>query len=157
MARKIGCIGKCTFGLSLDDLSRITQNIDQTLKDPVGRKILRKYLTQGGRRDDLKCLEFYENSSSVVSREESAVCSTNRPSEDFVNAFDTVMYEAADLNEISEITLALLERFGEARDSRQRDVMLDVIRDAMTSASDHLRKSHSAFSRYAQQPCPRNK
>lgn len=67
------------------------------------------------------------------------------------------MYEAADLNAISELTLALLERFGEARNSQQRDTMIDVLRDAMTSASDHLRKSHTAFSRYAQQPCPRNK
>lgn len=73
MAGKIGCIGKCTFGLSLDDLSRITQNIEQTLRDPVGRKILRKYLIQGNRKDDQKCLDFYERCNCVVSREESLV------------------------------------------------------------------------------------
>ncbi|XP_046745129.1 uncharacterized protein LOC124410651 [Diprion similis] len=157
MARKIGCIGKCTFGLSLEDLSRITQNIEQTLRDPVGRKVLRKYLIQGGRHDDPKCLDFYERCNSIVSKEESFVSPTNRPSEEFLNEFDSAMYEAADLNEISEITLALLERFGEARNGGQRDVMLDVLKDAMTSASDHLRKSHTAFSRYAQQPCPRTK
>ncbi|XP_020710296.2 uncharacterized protein LOC105689983 [Athalia rosae] len=156
--RKIGCIGKCTVGLSVDDLSRITQNIEQTLKDPSGRKILRRYLLQGGRRDACKCLEFWEKCNVIVSKEEYlATPADHPPSENLANEFEAVMYEAADLSEISEITLALLERFSEAQNTRSRDVMLNVLKDAMTCASDHLRKSHSAFSRYALQPCPRKK
>ncbi|XP_015522761.1 uncharacterized protein LOC107226456 [Neodiprion lecontei] len=157
MARKIGCIGKCTIGLSLEDLSRITQNIEQTLSDPTGRYILRKYLIQGGRRDDLACLDYYETCSRIVSKEESSVSPTNSPSEEFTEKYVSAIYEAAELDGIPEITLALLERFSEAQNGGQRDVMLEVLKDAMTCASDHLRKSHTAFSRYAQQPCPRTK
>lgn len=71
--RSIGCIGKCTSGLTLEDLDQITDHINQTLLHPKGREVFRKYLTLARRKDDLACLEFYENCCEYIEKEENYV------------------------------------------------------------------------------------
>jgi hypothetical protein len=56
----IGCIGKCTIGLTNVVLNEITTNIDTTLSDPRGRKIFRKYLQKEDITDMIYCLDLYE-------------------------------------------------------------------------------------------------
>ena len=56
----IGCIGKCTTGLSRDELDQITDNINETLAHPRGREIFRKYLKRRDLEDSLECLNLYE-------------------------------------------------------------------------------------------------
>lgn len=65
--RTIGCIGKCTSGLSNDELDQITDNIHRTLNHPRGRKIFRVYLERRDLRDNLQCLDLYEECSSITS------------------------------------------------------------------------------------------
>lgn len=66
----IGCIGKCTSGLTLEELDQITDNINQTLQHPKGRDVFRKYLNLSHRNDDLECLELYEICTKIGDKEE---------------------------------------------------------------------------------------
>lgn len=68
--KTMGCIGKCTSGLSIEELDLITDHIHQTLIHPKGRKVFNKYLTQGKRKTDLACLDFYEHCLDIELREE---------------------------------------------------------------------------------------
>lgn len=66
----IGCIGKCTSGLKLEELDAITDNIDTTLNHHQGKKIFRRFLRNGKRQDDLKCLDFYEHCCRYIENED---------------------------------------------------------------------------------------
>lgn len=70
-SRTIGCIGKCTSGLSLEELDRITDDIQRTLAHAQGRKIFRKYLSHGRRKTDLACLDLYEQVAEYIDNERS--------------------------------------------------------------------------------------
>lgn len=71
VARKIvGCIGKCTSGLTSKELDVITDNVHKTLALPQGRKIFREYLTLGKFTDYLLCLDFYEKCCLIIEKEE---------------------------------------------------------------------------------------
>lgn len=65
----IGCIGKCTSGLSLDELDQITDNISKTLGHPRGREIFKKYLERRDLRDNLDCLTLYETCCEIIDGE----------------------------------------------------------------------------------------
>lgn len=66
---RLGCIGKCTSGLSLEELDLITDHVHRTLSHPQGLKIFRKYLSQGRRKTDLACLDLYEACSEYLDSE----------------------------------------------------------------------------------------
>jgi len=56
----IGCIEKCTTGLTIQELNQITDNINATLSHPQGRKIFRKYLQKQNITNRIDCLDLYE-------------------------------------------------------------------------------------------------
>lgn len=68
--RTIGCIGKCTSGLSIDELDQITDNINKTLNHPRGREIFKKFLEQCDLRDNLECLALFEICFEIIEREQ---------------------------------------------------------------------------------------
>lgn len=68
--RIVGCIGKCTSGLTPEELDHVTDHIHKTLTHPKGRKMFKEYLKQAHRKDDLACLKFYEKCSEFIEKEE---------------------------------------------------------------------------------------
>lgn len=154
----IGCIGKCTCGLTLGELDYITDSINKTLNHIKGRKIFRKYLTQGHRRDDLACLDFYEMCCDFIDREESYYFSTREPTLEFLaNDVNTALLVAEGLDGVPEIDMAILERFNEALTTSSRDAMLAVLKDTKIRLANHLENSHRGFKTYILQPCPKAK
>ncbi|XP_033222600.1 uncharacterized protein LOC117176464 [Belonocnema kinseyi] len=153
----VGCIGKCTSGLTLEELDQITDHINQTLLHAKGREVFRKYLTLARRKDDLACLEFYENCSEYIEKEENYVRRVKEPTLDFLkNDFANALAIAEDID-VPEIDLAILERFVEALDSESREAMLSVLNDTKLRLMDHLRNAHRGFRIYVLQPCPKTK
>lgn len=65
----IGCIGKCTTDLTVEELDQITDNINKTLSHPKGRKIFKKYLERCSLESSLECLELYEVCSEFLAKE----------------------------------------------------------------------------------------
>lgn len=68
-APTIGCIGKCTTGLTTEELDQITDNINKTLSHPKGRQIFERYLQQRNLQSSLECLELYKTCSEFLAKE----------------------------------------------------------------------------------------
>jgi len=68
-ARTIGCIGKCTTGLTAEELDQITDNINKTLSHPKSRQIFERYLQQRNLQSSLECLELYKICSESLAKE----------------------------------------------------------------------------------------
>lgn len=66
----VGCIGKCTSGLTAEELDHVTDNIHKTLTHSRGRQIFKEYLKQERRHDDLECLKFWEKCSEYIEKEQ---------------------------------------------------------------------------------------
>jgi len=65
----IGCIGKCTTGLTTEELDQITDNINRTLSHPKGRQIFERYLERRNLQSSLDCLELYKICSEFLAKE----------------------------------------------------------------------------------------
>ncbi|XP_011304296.1 uncharacterized protein [Fopius arisanus] len=151
----IGCIGKCTSGLTLDELDILTDTVHSTLGRHQGRKIFREFLRKGKRQDDLKCLDFHEQCCKYIENERDYVLSTATPNlkmltNDVSEAFDT----AIELERVPEIDMAILDKFNEALNTPCRESMLQVLEETKLRLEDHLSSSHKDFKIYMREPCP---
>ncbi|XP_012347403.1 uncharacterized protein LOC100865963 isoform X3 [Apis florea] len=153
--RTIGCIGKCTSGLSIDELDQITDNINKTLNHPRGREIFKKFLEQCDLRDNLECLALFEICFEIIEREQKFLQSKKEPLlESLIENVKQVQEMASDLDGVSQIDRALLERFNEALNSNSRNSLLSILEDIRNCCRDHLRSIHEKFKQYASEPCP---
>ncbi|XP_017754406.1 PREDICTED: uncharacterized protein LOC108546701 [Eufriesea mexicana] len=152
----IGCIGKCTSGLSTDELDQITDNINKTLNHLRGREIFKKFLQRRGLRDNLECLALYEACSEIIEKRDSIL--KQRTSLDWlIKNVMQVKEMAEDLDGVPQIDMAHLERFNEALNSDSRTSLLSLLVDTRDRCCDHLRRVHESFKKYASEPCPTTK
>ncbi|XP_044004318.1 uncharacterized protein LOC122849615 [Aphidius gifuensis] len=154
----VGCIGKCSSGLTTQELDRITDSVQKTLTNDKGRKIFYEYLKRSNNVDAMNCLNFYEKCCIVLEKENNYHLMTKNPdlkifTEDFNDIFDT----AAELNGVPEIDLAILERFNECLTTPCRDSMINVIEDTKMRLAEHLKISFKHFKIYMLEPCPKTK
>ncbi|XP_043248518.1 uncharacterized protein LOC122395191 [Colletes gigas] len=155
--RTIGCIGKCTSGLSREELDQITDNINKTLTHPEGKKIFKKYLQARDLRDNLECLELYETCCNYIF-EGSRLQSNNGPHlEQLIRNATTVMEMAEDLDGVSRIDKAFLQGFDAALNSNSRTELLGALVDTRDICCDHLKSVHDSFKEYVSEPCPLSK
>ncbi|KAK1128704.1 hypothetical protein K0M31_019856 [Melipona bicolor] len=154
----VGCIGKCTSGLSIDELDQITDNIHKTLNHPRGREIFKKFLERRDLRDNLECLTLYEVCFEIIAEETNFSQSRRETSlESLIEKVMQVKEMAEDLDGVPQIDMALLERFNEALNSESRTSLLSVLTDTRDRCRDHLRRVHESFKQYASEPCPLTK
>ena len=149
----IGCIGKCTTGLSRDELDQITDNINKTLAHPRGREIFRKYLKRRDLEDSLECLNLYE--TCCYSIDEAKRCPHSL--EPLVENAVMVREMVEDLEGVSELDLSLLQTFNEAIDRQSRPALFDVLVHTRDSCRNFLCCVHESFKKYASEPCPLSK
>lgn len=153
--KTIGCIGKCTSGLSIDELDQITDNIHKTLTHPRGREIFKKFLEQRGLRDNLECLALYETCMQIITEETNFSYSKKGTTlESLIKRVMQVKEMAEDLDGVPQIDMALLERFNETLNSDSRTSLLSILADTRDRCRDHLRNVHESFKQYASEPCP---
>ncbi|XP_060832364.1 uncharacterized protein LOC132916405 [Bombus pascuorum] len=157
-SQTIGCIGKCTSGLSIHDLDQITDNIHKTLTHPRGREIFRNFLEQRGLTDNLKCLALYETCLQILTEESNFSHSKKETTlESLTNRVMQVKEIAEDLGGVRQIDMELLQRFNEALNSNSRSSLLSILADTKNRCRDHLNRVHGSFKQYASKPCPRIK
>lgn len=155
--RAIGCIGKCTSGLSREELDQITDNVDRTLFHPRGRLIFKEYLRQRNLEDYIESLNLYEACCTYIENEQSRLRSRNEPSlSPLTNDVAAVRDMAMDVN-VPLIDKALMKEFKKALESESRNELLSVLEDTKDRCRDHLGDIHGRFKRYASEPCPLNK
>ncbi|XP_043273657.1 uncharacterized protein [Venturia canescens] len=155
----VGCIGKCTSGLTAEELDHVTDNIHKTLTHPRGRKIFKEYLKQERRHDDLECLKFYEKCSEFIEKEQNYSNSEKNPTLDsLIEDVNDAMLTAENLDGIPEIDMSLLEKYNEILTRPPcRQSMLSLLEETKIRLMNHLRRVHRGFRDYALQPCPRTK
>lgn len=156
-SKVIGCIGKCTSGLTLEELDQITDNIYQTMRHPKGRDVFRKYLILSHRNDDLECVELYETCTKIMDKEEKYLKTAKEPTlESLKNDVNSAMALAEELD-VPEIDLSIMLRFNEAVNSESREAMLNILHDTKLRLMEHLKNAHKGFTTYALKPCPNAK
>ncbi|CAL7936345.1 unnamed protein product [Xylocopa violacea] len=154
----VGCIGKCTSGLTADELDQITDNIHKTLEHQEGRKIFKKYLYRRDLRDNIECLELYEMCSAIV-EEMTELSQTERESslESLIENVKQVKEMAEFLFGVQLIDQDLLDRFAEALKNPTSVSLLGLLEETRDRCCDHLSCIHKSFKHYASEPCPMNK
>nr|XP_033340313.1 uncharacterized protein LOC117228593 [Megalopta genalis]XP_033340314.1 uncharacterized protein LOC117228593 [Megalopta genalis]XP_033340315.1 uncharacterized protein LOC117228593 [Megalopta genalis] len=148
----IGCIGKCTSGLSRKELDRITDNIQRTLSHPRGKQIFTKYLEKRDLKNEIECLNLYETCCGFIDE-----LGKEPPLEVLKARIQAVKNMAEELDGVTEIDRALLESLVEAINSESSLASLAVLKDTRDRCRDHLKKIHRSFKKYVSEPCPLRK
>ncbi|KOC60629.1 hypothetical protein WH47_07990 [Habropoda laboriosa] len=157
VSKKIGCIGKCISGLSLEQLDQLTDNINNTLIDSQGRKIFQKYLERRDLTDHLECLELYETCYEIINEATDESSRREYPLETLIENVKRVKRMVEALDGVSLLDMALLARYNEVLRERCRNELLIVLVDTRDRCRDHLRRVHDNFKKYASEPCPMTK
>ncbi|XP_011266766.1 uncharacterized protein LOC105257674 [Camponotus floridanus] len=152
--RTIGCIGKCTTGLTAEELDQITDNINKTLSHPKGRQIFERYLQQRNLQSSLECLELYKICSESLAKELSKLQSKDSDLESLIVDVMTVREITEDLDGVPQIDMALMERFNEALTNKTREALLNILEDTRDRSRDYLKNVHQSFKQYISEPCP---
>ncbi|KAJ8678846.1 hypothetical protein QAD02_014633 [Eretmocerus hayati] len=159
--KKLGCIGKCTSGLSPEELDLITDHIHRTLSSLKGRAIFRRFLEQQGRSTDLSCLDLYEQICGYIEKERAHRLSARNPTLEHLKAdVDSVLNALDDLEAVEEIDLDLLRRLTDSLDSESREDMLACLEEVKNRLMNYLGRPDEedgswSFRRYVKQPCPK--
>ncbi|XP_076287025.1 uncharacterized protein LOC143212288 [Lasioglossum baleicum] len=154
----VGCIGKCTSGLTPKDLDRITDNIHTTLDDTEGIKVFARYLEKRELTDNINCLRLYETCCKCIDAAEKCRESIKEQSLEVLIGHVTEVREMAeDLDGVTQIDLALMEKYNKALNSKSKADLLAVLEDTRYRCREHLRNIHGSFKEYASQPCPLRK
>ncbi|GAB1862471.1 hypothetical protein CAJAP_03550 [Camponotus japonicus] len=153
-ARTIGCIGKCTTGLTAEELDQITDNINKTLSHPKGRQIFERYLQQRNLQSSLECLELYKICSESLAKELSKLQSKDSDLESLIVDVMTVREITEDLDGVPQIDMALMERFNEALTNKTKEALLNILEDTRDRSRDYLKNVHQSFKQYISEPCP---
>ncbi|XP_072755366.1 uncharacterized protein [Anoplolepis gracilipes] len=156
-AQTIGCIGKCTTGLTTEQLDQITDNINKTLSHPKGRQIFERYLQRCNLYNSLECLKLYKTCSEFISKELTQSQSKGSDLKSLTIDVTTVKEIAEDLDGVPQIDMALMKRFNEALTNETREALLTVLEDTRDRSRDHLRNVHQSFKKYISKPCPLTK
>lgn len=156
-SQTIGCIGKCTIGLTAEELDQITDNINRTLAHPKGRKIFKRYLQQRNLQSSLECLKLYKICSKFLAKELTQSQSTDSNLESLTVDVTMVRDIVEDLDGVPQIDMALMKRFNEALTNKTREALLAVLEDTRDRAQDYLRSIHQNFKQYISEPCPLTK
>ncbi|CAB0042414.1 unnamed protein product [Trichogramma brassicae] len=160
----IGCIGKCTSGLTVKDIDRITDSISKCLDDKHGRKIFRRYVVQADRRTDRHCLDLYERISDLINLEISQRNPTENPSVEAVRSAERLSCHVNDildqldtLDSMEEIDWAVIDQLQRALDEQSAEGMFDGLKMVNIGLEHHLAKAYKSFRTYARAPCPQTK
>ncbi|XP_033340310.2 uncharacterized protein LOC143258883 [Megalopta genalis] len=145
----IGCIEKCTSGLSSDELDTITDNIQRTLSHPKGIKIFEKFLEKSEYKNEIKCLDLYKICHGFIDKLE------EEPQlEDLIDKVQEVLKMAEELEGVTEIDHAFMTSLVEAINDKSSSALLAVLKDTRERCQNHLRGIHDEFKIYASEPCP---
>ncbi|XP_076650118.1 uncharacterized protein LOC143357476 [Halictus rubicundus] len=154
----VGCIGKCTSGLSPEELDRITDNIHKTLSHPRGIKIFERYLEKCELTDSINCLNLYKTCCDFIKAAESCSESRREPSLEVLIGHVTIAREMAEyLDGVTQIDMDLMQSYNKALNSGSKTDLLAVLQDTRFRCQEYLENIHGSFKEYAAQPCPLTK
>lgn len=126
-------------GVTKSDLDRFTDKIENVLNDEKGRRLFRNFMFSSNMKHGRKTLDLYENIEKLINSTDGAESSTFRS---FLREFDRLL-DAAE--RIEELDFATMERMAIARDSENKEEMVEVLKVLKLEVTKALRREYSAF------------
>ncbi|CAK1596453.1 unnamed protein product [Parnassius mnemosyne] len=129
-------------GVTKGDLDRFTDKIENVLNDEKGRRLFRNFMFTTKMKDGRRTLDFLEHIERLLSYSEDAESVSYRS---YLRDYDRLMDEA---ERIEELDFATMERLAIARDSENKEDMIDVLKLVKVEAIKALRREYNAFRRH---------
>lgn len=126
-------------GVTKSDLDRFTDKIENVLNDEKGRRLFRNFMFTTKMRDGRRTLDFLEHIERLLAYSEDTESISYRS---YLRDFDRLIDEA---ERIEELDFATMERLAIARDSENKDDMVDVLKLLKSEAIKALRREYNAF------------
>ncbi|CAG4937147.1 unnamed protein product [Parnassius apollo] len=129
-------------GVTTGDLDRFTDKIENVLNDEKGRRLFRNFMFTTKMNDGRRTLDFLEHIERLLSYSDDAASASYR---NYLRDYDRLMDEA---ERIEELDFATMERLAIARDSENKEDMIDVLKLVKVEAIKALRREYNAFRRH---------
>lgn len=129
-------------GVTKSDLDRFTNKIENVLNDEKGRRLFRNFMFTTKMRDGRRTLDFLEHIERLLAYSEDTESISYRS---YLRDFDRLIDEA---ERVEELDFATMERLAIARDSENKDDMVDVLKLLKLEAIKALRREYNAFRRH---------
>lgn len=140
------CLAACDCdgyeGISKADLDRFTDTIENVLSDEKGRKLFRNFMYSSKMRSGRRTLDFLEHIDKLLNFKDNAE-STRFPR--FLSDVDRLIDEA---DRIEELDFATMERLTIARDSENKEQIVEVLKILKVEATKALKREYNAFRKH---------
>ncbi|KAM3959210.1 uncharacterized protein ACR2FA_006749 [Aphomia sociella] len=129
-------------GITTADLDRFTDTIENVLNDDKGRKLFRNFMYTSKMRDGRRTLDFLEHIDKLLNFKEGSESSAYPR---YLRDLDRLIDEA---ERIEELDFATMERITIARDSEDKEQIVEVLKILKAEATKALKKEYNAFRRH---------
>ncbi|CAH2231969.1 uncharacterized protein LOC120629570 [Pararge aegeria] len=126
-------------GVTKSDLDRFTDKIENVLNDEKGRRLFRNYMFTSKMKNGRRALDLYENIERLLNSTEDAESASFR---NYLRDYDRLI-DAAE--RIEELDFATMERMVIARDSENKEEIVEVLKVLKLEVTKALRREYSAF------------
>lgn len=128
-------------GVTTADLDRYTDKIENVLNDEKGRKFFRNFMFTSRMKDGRRTLDFWEHVERLLNYKENTESVSYRS---YLRDVDRLIDEA---ERIEELDFATMEKLTIARDSEDKEQILEALRLLKVESTKALRREYNAFRR----------
>lgn len=128
-------------GVTKADLDRFTDKIENVLNDEKGRRLFRNFMFTSKMKDGRRTLDFWEHVEKLINYEENSESVSFRS---YLRDVDRLMDEA---ERIEELDLATMERLASARDSQNKEEIVEALKILKLETTKALKREYNAFRR----------
>lgn len=129
-------------GVTKADLDRFTDKIENVLNDEKGRRLFRNFMFTSKMKDGRRALDFWEHVEKLLNYEENSESTSLRS---FMRDLDRLMDEA---ERIEELDFATMERLASAKDSQNKEEIVEALKILKVESTKALRREYNAFRRH---------
>lgn len=137
-----GCGCDDNEGITSTDLDRFTDKIENVLNDEKGRKLFRNFMFTSKMKDGRRNLDFWEHTERLLNYKENNESPSYRR---YLRDIDKLLDEA---ERIEELDFASVERMTIARDSENKEQIVEVLKIFKAETTKALRREYLAFRKH---------
>ncbi|VVD05848.1 unnamed protein product [Leptidea sinapis] len=126
-------------GITNSDLDRFTDKIENVLSDEKGRRLFRNFMFSSNMKHGRRTLDFWEHTERLINYSEDAESASFRS---YLRDIDHLIDEA---ERVEELDFASVERLAIARDSDNKDEIIEALKVIKLEATKALRREYNAF------------
>lgn len=128
-------------GITKADFDRFTDKIENVLNDEKGRRLFRNFMYTSKLKDGRRTLDFWEHVEKILGYENAT---ESISPQSYLREIDRLIDEA---ERIEELDFATMERLTIARDSENKEEIIEALKHLKVEATKALRREYYAFRR----------